>query len=88
MAMSGPPPVPLRRPMTLPSASRSTFGEAGGAQHLQIRRAARVFLERRRGDFGQLDDLGDEPIVILVERGHRRFEFRIVDDALDGVSSG
>ena len=25
MAMSGPPPVPLRRPITLPAASRSTF---------------------------------------------------------------
>ncbi len=56
--------------------------QASGAQHLEVRRAACVFLERRRRNLRELDDFGDETVVILVDGRHRGLELRIVDDAL------
>src|SRR4030095_1882712 len=72
--VSSPMPAPARR-----------VREPGGAQHLEILRAALILLDRRRGNLRELDDLRDQPIVVLVERRHGRLEFRIVGDALDGI---
>ena len=66
------------------------FGVALDAGEPALRAASRdtprraVFLERRRRNLGQRDDLVDQPIVIAIDRGHRRGQLRVRGDALDG----
>ena len=52
-------------------------GEAEPAQAREKGDAARVFLERRRGDFSELDSLGDQAVVIGIEGRQGGLELRV-----------
>ena len=67
MATSGPDPVPLRKPRTLPSGSISTSGRPLSLSICAKRVPAR-FLEGGRCDFINRDDFANHSIVIGIHK--------------------
>ncbi len=52
-------------------------------QHLEIGGGAALFLERRRRNFGQRDDVRNGSFVLGIERRHRHGESRVANDRGD-----
>ena len=52
------------------------------AQHFEIDPGTFLFLEGRRFDFGELDDLANEAVVVAVDEVLGRLELFVIDDTL------